>query len=107
MPFVENVLAILDERRIPNNELARRAGISSGGISKILRSDGNPNLQNMQKIADALDVPLFVLLIDEKSPPSDDGELRREVAKLLSALSPEDLHQMLDYAAFLKSRHGA
>lgn len=106
MSFVENVLSVLSDRHITNNELARMAGISSGGISKMLRSDSNPSLHNMESISNALNIPLYVLLIDEKSPPSDDDELRREVAMLLRTLPPADLRQMLEYAAFLKSRHG-
>ena len=90
LSFVENVMAILEERRITNNELARMAGISSGGISKMLRPDGNPSLKNMESIANALGVQLSDLLANRNGLPSVDSRPDDEtLLTLYRQLSPE------------------
>jgi transcriptional regulator with XRE-family HTH domain len=66
-------------KRIAKIELAKKAGVSVSFISDMttLKGDPNPSIQTMGKIADALAVPLPLLLLDPKS----------EVWKLLEAWS--------------------
>lgn len=44
------------QRGIAQNELARRAGLSSSGISTTLSENGNPRESSMMAIYDALDM---------------------------------------------------
>lgn len=62
---------VLSEKGITQKELAERLGISTVGMSKIVTGD-NPNLGTLQKIADALQIPVWELLVsrDEICSPS-------------------------------------
>ncbi len=53
---------LLSEKGITQKELAERLGISTVGMSKIATGD-NPNLLTLQKIADALGVEVWELLV--------------------------------------------
>ncbi|MGA2514408.1 MAG: helix-turn-helix transcriptional regulator [Candidatus Limnocylindrales bacterium] len=59
--------------RYSMNELARRCGISPGVLSLIERGRGNPSFETMQRIADALGVPLTALLDSEGLEASGQG----------------------------------
>lgn len=65
---------ILSERGITQKELAERLGISTVGMSKIATGD-NPSLSTLQKIADAIGVPVWELLVsrDEVCGSSSSG----------------------------------
>ncbi len=60
--FVTNVLRILDERGMHKLELAERAGVSISFLSDITNLKGNPSLEILEKIAQALETPLPHLL---------------------------------------------
>jgi hypothetical protein len=49
------------------NKLASLAGLSASGI-RVMLSDGKFRLENLIKIADALNVPVFILFADEILP---------------------------------------
>lgn len=65
---------ILSEKGIAQKELAERLGISTVGMSKIATGD-NQTLSTLQKIADALEVPVWELLVsrDEICTSSSSG----------------------------------
>lgn len=65
---------ILSEKGITQKELAERLGISTVGMSKIATGD-NPSLSSLQKIADAIGVPVWELLVsrDEICATSPSG----------------------------------
>jgi transcriptional regulator with XRE-family HTH domain len=46
-------------------ELARRAGISKGNLSKIERGVGNPSIETLVKITHALRISLFTDLVED------------------------------------------
>ncbi|WP_250445858.1 helix-turn-helix domain-containing protein [Actinotalea sp. C106] len=48
--------------------LALRAGVSTGAVSQLERGQGNPALQTLQRLADALGVPV-TRLFEESAPP--------------------------------------
>ena len=60
--FFTNVLRILGERGMAKNELHERAGISISFLSDLTNGKANPSLKVMEKIAEALDTPLPLLL---------------------------------------------
>lgn len=60
--FFTNVLRILDERGMAKNELHERAGISISFLSDLTNGKANPSLKVMEKIAEALETPLPLLL---------------------------------------------
>jgi transcriptional regulator with XRE-family HTH domain len=62
----------ITDRGWSQNELARRAGMSSPGILKTLRGDNEPKLSTALAIADALGMELEELL-EAEQPPEDDS----------------------------------
>lgn len=68
--FLTNVMRILEELNMTKKELSEKSGISPSFISELTSSDGNPSLRVLEDIANALDVPLSILLessdMDEK-----------------------------------------
>lgn len=82
--FFTNVLRLLKERGITKAELHSMSGVSASIISDITRGQGNPTLDTMTAIANALETPLPEMLMhvendvlqqiseDEKSPLNAD-----------------------------------
>lgn len=103
MSFSQQVKQRMQEKRISQNDLAKAAGISSSGISTALNVDGNPRLQTMQAIADALGVHLAELLSDGRSAPSVSTEERLLLA-YFRRLNPEGRARMLEQAEDLAAR---
>ena len=62
MSFSENVRREMERRLIGQNELAKKAGLSSSGISTALREDGNPRLSTVISIAATLGCSVADLL---------------------------------------------
>jgi len=52
-------------------ELAARAGVSSGLISQVERGKGNPSFKTMQRLAAALELPIGALFQDDVGPLPD------------------------------------
>ncbi len=97
------------KKKISQEELSRKSGVSQAAISMIEAGKRSPTEAVMKMLAKALGVSLRDLLQEdenEKSPPQKSDGLREEVVSLLLDLPEEELQQMRDYAAFLKSRRG-
>ncbi|AZK89866.1 transcriptional regulator [Xanthomonas oryzae] len=60
--FFTNILRLLDERGMTKHELSERAGISISFLSDLTNGKANPSLKIMEAIAEALLVPLPLLL---------------------------------------------
>jgi len=60
--FVTNVSRLLAEREMTKKDLATLSGVSPSFLSDLLAGKGNPSLQVMEAIAEALEVPLPLLL---------------------------------------------
>ncbi|MGW7679225.1 helix-turn-helix domain-containing protein [Kribbella sp. NPDC054772] len=64
-----NLRARRDEQGISLSELARRSGIAKGTLSQLESGAGNPTIETVFSLSNALGVPVSLLLTD--SPPSD------------------------------------
>ena len=60
--FFTNVLKCLEERDMTKHELSNRSSVSISFISDLTTGKGNPSLKIMAAIANALEVPLPLLL---------------------------------------------
>jgi transcriptional regulator with XRE-family HTH domain len=65
--FGLNVYQIREQRRWTLVDLAQRSGLDRGYLGQVELGHKNPTLQTMNRIADALSVPLSSLLHEE--PP--------------------------------------
>lgn len=57
-----NIMRYLALRGLTKTELAAKADVSLSYISQVTNSKGNPSLETVAAIADALEVPLVALL---------------------------------------------
>lgn len=62
--FVQNMIAIRKEKGISQLKLSELADVSSGIIGEIELGRRNPTLSTMDRIAQALDTPLYKFFID-------------------------------------------
>lgn len=60
--FLTNVLRLLDERKMTKTELHELSGVSASFLSDLTKGKGNPSLKIMASIAEALQVPLPLML---------------------------------------------
>lgn len=65
--IVVNIRILLKFYGLDINALASISGLSASGI-RVMLSDGKFRLENLMKIADALNVPVFILFADEILP---------------------------------------
>lgn len=63
--FGQRIADLLDEKGMRQAELADAAGFSQASVSLYIHNKRQPNLQSLQAMAKALDVPVSALLGDE------------------------------------------
>jgi transcriptional regulator with XRE-family HTH domain len=111
-----NIMRYLALRGLKKSDLAAKANVSISYISDVTNAKGNPSLETMVAIADALEVPLVALL---ETPPvgTDDWDasltesILKDDAKLglppgyrrISAIVNE--HQAFQIAKWHKAAH--
>lgn len=111
-----NIMRYLAMRGLRKSDLAAKANVSISYISDVTNAKGNPSLETMAAIANALEVPLVALL--EAPPVGTDGwdtgltdALLKEDAKLglppgykrVSAIVTD--HQAFQIAKWHKAAH--
>jgi ribosome-binding protein aMBF1 (putative translation factor) len=73
--FAINVMRIREERGLTQQQLAERAGLKQPRIAEIERSDANPTLLTISRIAAALSVTPDRLLVDiDRKPAAADAD---------------------------------
>lgn len=65
----ENIKRIREEKGMTQKQLADKVGISGAFMSLIEKGTNNPSEENLQKIANALDVPIEILLAAKNKTP--------------------------------------
>ncbi len=56
------------EKNLTLKSLADRTGLTSSFLSQVERDIADPSINSLRKVADALDVPIFALLVSEEEP---------------------------------------
>lgn len=81
--FAEKIIEELEKKRLAKSDLVRASGINRGFLEQILAGTSSPSLNTMSLIADALNLPLSVLLdVPEKRQLGcDDGYHREFIIK--------------------------
>lgn len=97
-----NIKRIMRDKGIAQNELARMASLSSSGISTALSETGNPRIQTLQAIAEALGTSLSEIVSDQDEPGNDYfSEKEKQLVNSYRALSQqgqEYIRQQLEIA---------
>jgi transcriptional regulator with XRE-family HTH domain len=63
-----NLRALRAERQLSLSELARRSGLSKGALSQVESGGGNPTIQTVFSLSNALQVPVSDLLTVREEP---------------------------------------
>lgn len=100
---------LLEAKKIKAGTLATLTGISKSTIYSIIkRNNKNVDFSTMEKIADALDVPVEYFYDrdsseekKEKPVPMDENEQIREIIDLISCLSDQKKAEAIRYLRYL------
>jgi transcriptional regulator with XRE-family HTH domain len=84
------IRGLREARRQTQHELAASANVSLKHLGELERGRGNPSLSSLQRLAEALELPLIELLDTEMEEKSDDM-LREEITRRLQTVKPEIL----------------
>ena len=105
---------LLDSKKIKPGTLATMTGISKSTIYSIIkRNNKNVDFSTMEKIADALEVPVefFYDRPDsekkEKPVPTEEDEQVREIIDLISGLSDQKKSEAIRYLRYLSESEGS
>ena len=99
MNIGKRVKQIMNEKGISQNELARKANLSSSGISTALNENGNPRIDTLIAVSSALGCPLSDLFVES----TDDSEpllteYDRQLITYARRLNAQGMDKLLDYA---------
>lgn len=107
MTIGEKIKQRLKEKGMSQNELARRAGLSSSGVSTIINGTFEPRMDNLRQIAQVLDCQPGDLIDGknikkEQEIPAD--PLRASVIRDYDRLPPEAQRLVRQYIDLLAKR---
>lgn len=88
----ENIKKFRKEKGLTQKELADRVGISGAFMSLIEKGTNNPSEENLQKIADVLDVSVNDLITKDPSSP-----LEELISLLIELTEKEIISWEIDY----------
>jgi transcriptional regulator with XRE-family HTH domain len=100
--------ALMDVRGIRQRELARRTNLSESSVSRLLSGEQvNPTAHTLQALANALDVSVRSLLIDEETAGTD-AALGSEdlLLALYRLIPPEDQARVIGYTEAIARGYG-
>ena len=97
MTLGQQVRALRRQRRLTQEQLAELAGVSLQRIGEIERGQGNPTLNSLVKLSDALDISLSELFENSEQYKSE-KEMRDLLHQLVEQSSEPGLKQLLSIA---------
>lgn len=83
--FTDHINRILNEYGLGKRELAEMGGISSAFMTALTRGEANPTLKTMQALAEALGIPLPLLL---RPIESDEWQAILSLSVLSKSITP-------------------
>lgn len=109
MTVAENLKAIRKKRRLSQEQLEIRSGVSQSGISAIERGERVPTIDTLKLLAQGLCVPLDELLTEEmkEKPANDVSGLDEQLIEMLVNLPDSDVQRVKDFVAGLKASRKA
>ncbi len=107
MSFAEQLIRIRKKRRLSQQQLAMRSGISQQAVSNLETGKSSPSAYTIQQLAAALRVSMSELLEDDKKSPTanSDGELE-DIIDRVRHLQPQALARLSDYLEGLEDGQG-
>lgn len=83
----DNIKLLLDDRKMSQAELARRLGLTSGGVNHYVKGNRTPSVAMLKKIARVLGVKVDDIIGDDALITMDDSE--RELLELARNMTEE------------------
>lgn len=99
--LIEWVNIEAEKRGWGNNEIARRAGLSSGGVSLVLNGDRSVTFDFCQAMALAFGEPIEKLCRLAGLLPTADDPIGQEVAEYLRYMTPAQRRELLNFARYM------
>ena len=121
----DRLRAMREEKKLSQGDIEKRTGLLRCYISRVENSHTVPAIETLEKLARALEIPLYQLFYDGEEPPvlpnlpkrktSDDiawgssgkdARLLNQLRRQLSRMDKDDQHLLL-FMAQKMARHGA
>jgi transcriptional regulator with XRE-family HTH domain len=121
----DRLRAMREEKKLSQGDIEKRTGLLRCYISRVENGHTVPAIETLEKLARALEVPLYQLFYDGEEPPalpnlpkrksSDDiawgssgkgARLLNQLRRQLSRMDKDDRHLLL-FMAQKMARHGA
>ncbi len=94
----ERLRTLREAKGMPQSEIERRTGLLRCYVSRVENGHTVPSIETLEKLARALEVPLYQLFYDLENPPQLTNLPDRKTAEdIVSATNPEEtrfLHRM-------------
>lgn len=97
MTFAQRARELMKRKGISQNELARKAGLSSSGISTTLSESGNPRESSMVSIYEALGMTPEEFWTDRRYPETLDSD-QEHLLVIFEQLNPTGRQFMIQQA---------
>jgi len=74
----ERLLALRDEKKLSQGDIEKRTGLLRCYISRVENGHTVPNVETLEKMARALEIPMYKLFYDGEEPPKLPNLLKRK-----------------------------
>jgi transcriptional regulator with XRE-family HTH domain len=86
----ERLRALREAKGLPQSEIERRTGLLRCYVSRVENGHTVPSIETLEKLARALEVPLFQLFYDDAPPELPLIPGRKTAEDIVGATSPEE-----------------
>jgi transcriptional regulator with XRE-family HTH domain len=107
-----------EEKKLSQGEIMNRTGLARSYISRVENGHTTPSIETMEKLAHALEIPLYAIFYDGEEPPKPAfpstpirrGESRKNewlitrLSRSLAKMSQEDRQLLLQVARKMTHR---
>lgn len=80
MVICDRLRALRDEKNLSQGDIEKRTGLLRCYISRVENGHTVPTVETLEKMARALEVPMYKLFYDGEAPPKLDNIARRKTA---------------------------
>ena len=103
--FITWLIEKIEDRGWSYNEFARRANLSSGGVSRVLSKHTNPGYEFAVKTAFALEIPIETVLRKtnlippgRKTPEEYQTDTIKKILETVQKLNKEDQDEVFEFS---------
>jgi transcriptional regulator with XRE-family HTH domain len=115
MDIGQRITSLRDEKKLSQGDIEKRTGLLRCYISRVENGHTVPAVETLEKIARALEMPLYQLMYDGQDPPAvpksgnkktstewgsagKDSRLLKKLCRFLATMSDADRQLLLSFA---------